>query len=255
MKLEGRLAAITGASAGIGAATAHELAGLGARLVLGARRLERLEEVRGSILASHPQAKVTIAPLDVSDRASCEAFYESVAREGQLDLLVNNAGLARGTDSVVDGKEDDWREMIETNVLGLLRLTQLALPQMIERRSGTIVMVGSVAGLEAYPGGSVYCATKAGVRSIVKALRHELMGTGVRVCNVEPGMVETEFSLVRLRGDEAGAAKVYEGLTPLSAEDVAETIAFAATRPAHVNIEELVLYPTAQAGTMAAARG
>lgn len=246
--LHGAKAVVTGASAGIGAATARELAARGCDLLLGARRLERLESLRAEILRAHPQVGVEIAALDVTDPASCEAF---AAQAGAVDILINNAGLARGTDPVAAGSEADWREMIETNLLGLLRITRLFLPGMVERRRGTVVLLGSVAGLEPYPGGAVYCATKAGVRAIAKSLRHELLGTGVRVCNVEPGTVETEFSQVRFRGDRERAAQVYRGFTPLTAEDVAEAIGFVVSRPAHVDIEELVLYPTAQAGTMA----
>ncbi|HLV61173.1 MAG TPA: SDR family NAD(P)-dependent oxidoreductase, partial [Fredinandcohnia sp.] len=155
---------------------------------------------------------------------------------------------------LAEGKEEDWREMVETNLLGLLRVTRLLLPKMIARGRGTIVNVGSIAGIEAYPRGAVYCATKAGVRSITKALRHELLGTGVRVTNVEPGAVETEFSLVRYRGDADRAKEVYRGFTPLRAEDIAQVIAFVVSRPAHVTIEEMVVYPTAQASPMAVHR-
>lgn len=244
MSLQGTWAVVTGASAGIGAATARALARLGCNLVLGARRVDRLEALRPEL----GNVEVRILSLDVTSPESCEAF---AAHATEAEILVNNAGLARGVDPVAQGREEDWREMIETNLVGLLRLTRLLLPRMIERRRGTIVNVGSVAGLEAYPGGAVYCATKAGVRSITKALRHELLGTGIRVANVEPGAVETEFSLVRFSGDAERARKVYEGFTPLTAEDVAEAIAFVVSRPPHVNIEELVLYPTAQASTMA----
>lgn len=247
-KLRGVRAAITGASAGIGAATAAELAALGCDLVLGARRLDRLEQVRADILSVHPDATVEIVPLDVTDPAQCEAFARAA---GEVGILVNNAGLARGRETVAEGNEADWREMIETNLLGLLRITRLLLPGMIERRRGTVINVGSVAGIEAYGSGAVYCATKAGVRSITKALRHELLGTRVRVCNVEPGAVHTEFSEVRFHGDVARAAKVYEGFQPLTAVDVAEVIGFLASRPAHVDIEEVVLYPTAQASPFA----
>ena len=247
-RLQGARAAITGASAGIGAATAAELAARGCALVLGARRTERLEAMRSGILAAHPQAQVDLLPLDVTNPASCAAF---AAAAGPIDVLVNSAGLARGTDKVAEGSEADWREMIETNVMGLLRVTRLLLPGMIERRRGTVINLGSVAGLEPYPGGAVYGATKSAVRTITKALRHELLGTGVRVCNVEPGAVHTEFSEVRFRGDEARAARVYQGFSPLTAEDVAEVIGFLASRPPHVDIEELVIYPTAQASTTA----
>jgi NADP-dependent 3-hydroxy acid dehydrogenase YdfG len=243
--LKGQVAAITGASSGIGAATARELASRGCRLVLGARRVERLEELRKALPGD---ADVRIAPLDVTDPASCESFASFA---GPVDLLVNNAGLAKGNDKLVDAREEDWRSMIETNVVGVLRMTRLLLPAMIARGSGSVIFVGSVAGLEPYPGGTVYCATKAGVRSIAKALRHELLGKGVRVSTVEPGAVETEFSLVRFGGDEARAKAVYRGSEPLVAEDVAEAIGFLASRPPHVDVEELVLYPTAQAGTMA----
>lgn len=243
MKLEGQWAVVTGASAGIGEATARALAAQGCNLVLGARRVDRLEALRSELSG----VEVRFHALDVTSPKSCEAFAAQVP---QVDLLVNNAGLARGTDPVATGDEADWVQMMDTNVLGLLRMTKLFLPRMIDQGRGTIVNVGSVAGLEPYPGGAVYCATKAGVRSISKALRHELLGTGVRVCNVEPGAVETEFSKVRFHGDEARARAVYEGFEPLSAKDIAETIAFVATRPPHMTIEEMVIYPTAQAGTM-----
>lgn len=244
MKLSGKWAVVTGASAGIGAATARELAALGCNLLLGARHMARLEALRGEIQG----VEVRIHPLDVTSPSSCESFARQVEA---ADILVNNAGLARGADKLVDAKEEDLQEMLETNVMGLLRITRLILPGMIERGAGTVVNVGSVAGIEAYPGGAVYCATKAGVRSISKALRHEVLGSGVRICNVEPGAVETEFSLVRFSGDEARAKGVYRGFEPLRAEDVAETIAFLVSRPPHMTIEEVVIYPTAQAGTMA----
>ena len=249
--LEGVLAAVTGASSGIGAATAAELSARGCALILGARRIDRLERVRAEIHALRPDARVEILPLDVTDPDSCSAFAHA-ARDAEI--LVNNAGLARGREGVAEGSEADWREMIETNLLGLLRLTRLLLPGMIARGRGTVVNVGSVAGIEAYAGGAVYCATKAGVRSITKALRHELLGTGVRVCNVEPGAVQTEFSEVRFRGDVARAAQVYQGFEPLTARDVAEAIGFMVTRPLHVDVEELGLYPTAQASPSAFAR-
>lgn len=252
--LVGRLAVITGASSGIGAATARELAALGCSLLLGARRVDRLETLRKEILQAHPAARIQIESLDVTDALSCASFARAAHAMGHVEILINNAGLARGTDKVVAADEADWREMIDTNLLGLLRITRIFLPGMLTRKSGTIVNLGSVAGIEAYPGGAVYCATKAGVRSITKALRHEVLGKNIRVCNVEPGAVATEFSDVRFRGDEERAQKVYEGFTPLTAEDVAEAIAFVVSRPPHMTIEEMVLYPTAQAGTMAVHR-
>lgn len=240
------LAVITGGSSGFGAATAPSLARLGHPLLLGARRMDRLEQVRRAVVEAVPGASVEVAALDVADPASCEAFAR---RAAAAEVVVHSAGLARGADPVATASEADWREMIETNLLGMARLTRLLLPGMIERRSGTIVLLGSVAALEPYPGGSVYGATKAGVRVIAKALRHELLGTGIRVCNVEPAAAETEFSVVRFHGDETRAAAVYEGFRPLSAEDVAEVIAFAVSRPPHVTLEEIAVYPTAQAGT------
>lgn len=247
MDLRGTWAVVTGASAGIGAATARKLAALGCNLVLGARRVDRLEALARELSG----VEVRALPLDVTSRESCEAFAAAIDAP---DVLINNAGLARGTDLLAEGKEEDWREMVETNLLGLLRVTRLLLPKMIARGRGTIVNVGSIAGIEAYPRGAVYCATKAGVRSITKALRHELLGTGVRVTNVEPGAVETEFSLVRYRGDADRAKEVYRGFTPLRAEDIAQVIAFVVSRPAHVTIEEMVVYPTAQASPMAVHR-
>lgn len=246
--LRGSWAAVTGASSGIGAATAAELAARGCNLVLGARRMDRLEALRQDVHRSHPDTRVELVPLDVTDSTSCEAFARAAEA---ADVLVNNAGLALGRDPVAQGDEAEWRSMIETNVLGLLRVTRLLLPKMIERRRGTVVNVGSIAGIEAYAGGAVYCGTKAAVRSISKALRHELLGTGVRVCNVEPAAVHTEFSEVRFRGNRELAAQVYEGFEPLSAADVAEAIGFLVSRPPHVTVEELVLYPTDQASPTA----
>jgi NADP-dependent 3-hydroxy acid dehydrogenase YdfG len=239
-------AVITGASSGIGAATAQVLAAQGYSLLLGARRLNRLEALRREILAVHPDLGVDVQEVDVTDPASASRF---AGRAGEVDVLVNSAGLARGQDPVISADEKDWREMIETNVMGLARMTRLLLPGMMARRRGTVVMVGSVAALEPYPGGSMYGATKAGVKVFAKALRHEVLGTGVRICHIEPGAVTTEFSLVRFHGDAARAEAVYQGFTPLSPADVAEAIGFMVSRPPHVDVEELVLYPTAQAGT------
>jgi 3-hydroxy acid dehydrogenase/malonic semialdehyde reductase len=246
------LAVITGGSSGFGAATAPALARLGHPLLLGARRLERLEAVRASVLAEVPGAQVEVERLDVTDPGSCEAFAR---RAASAEVVVHSAGLARGADPVVSAAESDWREMLETNVMGMARLTRLLLPGMIARKAGTIVILGSVAALEPYPGGSFYGASKAGVRVIAKSLRHELLGTGIRVCNVEPGAADTEFSVVRFHGDAQRASSVYQGFTPLSAADVAEVIAFAVSRPPHVTLEEIVVYPTAQAGTRHTHRG
>ncbi len=251
LPLEGKLAVVTGASSGIGEATAIALARLGCRLFVGARRIERLEALRERIVAEVPGAEVRVHTLDVTVPDSCRAFCAAVEQAGEVEILVNNAGKALGADPVVSAPEEPWREMIETNVMGLLRITRLLLPGMVARKRGTIVNVGSIAGLEPYAGGSVYCGSKAAVRSIGKAMRHELLGTGVRVCTVEPAAVETEFSEVRFGGDKARAKNVYRGFQPLSAVDIAEVVAFAVTRPPHVVIEELSVWPVAQASPTA----
>jgi len=250
-KLDGRHAVITGASSGIGAATARALATEGATLLLGARRLERLEALRDELLRLHPGRSIELAAVDVRDAAQVAAF---AARAGEPDVLVNNAGLARGAEKLVEASLEDHEEMLQTNVVGLFSVTRALLPGMIARRRGTIVQLGSVAGNEPYAGGTMYCATKAAVHAMSKALRHELLGTGVRVVTIEPGLCDTEFSLVRFHGDAARAKKPYEGLTPLSADDVAEVIAFAVTRPPHVVLEEVTLYPVDQASTTAVHR-
>ena len=251
--LAGRIAVITGGSSGIGAATARLLAERGARVMLGARRSDRLEDECGKIALSGGEADALV--LDVAERKSCEDFVaEVLSRHGGIDILVNSAGLARGFEPVLDNAERDWREMIEANVMGLMRMTRAFLPTLIARRGGDIVHVGSIAGLEPYAKGAAYCASKAAVEAFVRALRLELVGTGIRQLVIEPGMVETEFSVVRFHGDKPRADAVYQGLVPLSAEDVAECIAFALTRPAHVCIQTLLVTPTAQASATVAAR-
>ena len=251
--LAGRIAVITGASSGIGAATARALAELGARVVLGARRRDRLEQEREKIALSGGEAEVL--SVDVTDAKSCEAFVgEVLRRHGAVDILVNSAGLARGFEPVVDNSESDWREMVEANVIGLMRVTRAFLPSMIQKRRADIVHIGSIAGLQPYARGAAYCASKAVVEAFVQALRLELSGTGIRQLLIEPGMVETEFSVVRFHGDKPRADAVYQGLTPLSADDVAECIAFALTRPSHVCIQTLLVTPTAQASATVAAR-
>lgn len=246
-KLTDRWVVITGASSGFGAATALAFARAGARLLLGARRVERLEAVAAEARrAGSPKALVRA--LDVAHTTSVESFATWVKLQTQrLDVLVNNAGGAKGLDTVAEGKDEDWEFMLETNVLGLMRVTRALLPLLVENPGSSILNVGSIAGRTAYEGGSVYCAAKAGELQITRALRLELSGTGVRVATIDPGLAETEFSLVRFKGDEARAKKVYEGLTPLTAEDVAETLVWVASRPPHVCIDELVIKPTDQA--------
>lgn len=230
---------VTGASSGIGAACARAFARRGDRLSLGARRSERLVEVVPGAFCH---------PLDVTDTASVAAFVTAaVAANGPVDVLVNNAGLARGVEKIAEGTGEAWREMIETNVLGLLEVTRRVLPQMINSGRGHVVVIGSIAGHKAYAGGGVYCGSKRALQSICEAIRIETLGSGVRVTSIDPGMVETEFSSVRFRGDEARAAKVYQDTRPLTADDVADCVVFAVTRPPHVDIETIVVMPTDQA--------
>jgi NADP-dependent 3-hydroxy acid dehydrogenase YdfG len=240
------VAVVSGASAGIGVACAEILAEHGYAVALGARRQDRLEAL-ATRLTALGAPEVFCAPLDVTDDASTEAFARAVtARFGRVDVLVNNAGLAIGVDSVADGKPADWELMLATNVTGLLRLTKLFLPGMIARDAGHIVNMGSIAGHYTYAGGSAYAGSKHAVKAITGALRLELSGKKIRVSSVDPGMVETEFSQVRL-GDEKKAKAVYQGMTPLTARDIAECIYFAVSRPPHVNVDHIIVMPTAQA--------
>lgn len=240
-------ALITGASSGIGWATAEALAGQGFDIFATGRRYEKLQELEKAIKARHPKAQVKLACFDVSDRFEVSEFVKAHKAEiADVEILVNNAGLARGVEKMQDASLDDWEVMIDTNIKGLLFMTRAVVEHMVKKNSGHIINLGSVAGRWTYPGGGVYCATKFAVRALSEGLRMDLLGTRVRVTNIEPGMVNTEFSVVRL-GDQAKADKVYEGMTPLSAQDIADTVAWCAARPAHVNIQELVIYPTDQA--------
>ena len=235
------IAVVTGASAGIGAATGRALAGTGYRVVLGARRTERIQELARELGGD-------AFPLDVTNPASIERFVTSVAQlAGRVDALINNAGLALGLEPVADGKDEDWARMLNTNVLGLLRVTHAFLPLLRRAARAHIVNLGSVAGFEVYAGGAAYAASKHAVRAISRTLRLELNGEPIRVTEIAPGMVETEFSLVRFKGDSERAASVYHGLQPLTGADIADCIVWALTRPAHVNIDELVVRPLAQA--------
>jgi NADP-dependent 3-hydroxy acid dehydrogenase YdfG len=231
-------AVVTGASSGIGAATARALHHAGFDLVLGARRADRLAAVAGPLGAR-------AVPLDVTDTASVEAFC---AEAGPCRLLVNNAGGALGLDPVATADEEQWRWMYDANVLGVMRMTRALLPRLIESGDGHVVTIGSVAALHAYPGGAGYNAAKFGARAVMGALRQELLGQPVRLTEIDPGMVETDFSLVRFGGDTDRAAAVYRGVEALTADDVAECVAFAATRPSHVNIDSMLVMPRDQAG-------
>jgi NADP-dependent 3-hydroxy acid dehydrogenase YdfG len=227
---------ITGASAGIGAATARQLSAAGFDVVIGARRLERLEEVAAETGSKAMQ-------LDVTDAASVQRFCDQVPA---CHVLVNNAGGALGLGSVAEGDDAQWIEMYERNVMSVLRMTRALLPKIIESGNGHIVNIGSVAGLFHYPGGGGYVAAKHAERAVTKTLRGELVEHPVRVTEIQPGMVETEFSLVRFDGDEAKARAVYEGVDALSADDIADCITWAVTRPPHVNIDEMMVTPQAQ---------
>jgi 3-hydroxy acid dehydrogenase / malonic semialdehyde reductase len=245
--LAGKWILITGASSGFGAAAARSFGAEGAKLLIGARRVERLEKVAEEASKAGAQA-VFHRRLDVSQTASVDEFVNwARTKTDRLDVLINNAGGALGLDYVADGKDEDWEGMLQSNVLGLLRMTRAALPLMVNNPGSSILNIGSLAARTAYEGGAVYCAAKAGEAQISRALRLELSGTGVRVCSIDPGLAETEFSVVRFKGDAARAKKMYEGTHPLVAEDIAEILVWVASRPAHVNIDEMLIKPTDQA--------
>jgi 3-hydroxy acid dehydrogenase / malonic semialdehyde reductase len=250
MKLTGKIVFITGASSGIGAATAFAFAAEGARLLLAARRKDKLEAVAAEALEKGAQAIHTFE-LDVRDQPAVAAAIAALPAEwASIDILVNNAGLSRGLDKLYQGNIEDWDEMIDTNVKGLLYVTRAVVPGMVERGSGHVVNMGSTAGELPYPGGAVYCASKAAEKSINDGLRQDLLGTQVRVTSIDPGMVETDFSKIRFHGDETRAAKVYQGVIPLTPGDVADAIVWAASRPAHVNIAHVLMMPVAQANSL-----
>lgn len=245
--LAGKWVLVTGASSGFGAATACAFGAVGARVLVGARRVDRLERVAGEARAAGaPQ--VEFHALDVASTASVERFAQWVrGLTPRVDVLVNNAGGAHGLDPVANGRDEDWETMFQSNALGLLRVTRAVLPLMPHDAGASIVNVGSIAGHVAYEGGSAYCGAKAAELQITRALRLELNGTGIRVSTVDPGLAETEFSLVRFKGDAARAKRVYEGVNPLVAADIADTIVWIAQRPPHVNIDELIIKPVDQA--------
>ncbi|PMD99172.1 NAD(P)-dependent oxidoreductase [Siphonobacter sp. BAB-5405] len=243
-----RTAFITGATSGIGRATALAFAELGYRLLLHGRRQERLDELKEEL-----QDKVEVYTLnfDVRYREDVEEAFSRVPESWQgIDILVNNAGNAHGLGPIQENDPDDWDAMIDGNVKGILYVSKLVMPGMIARRSGHIINISSVAGKQTYPNGTVYCASKSAVESISQGMRMDLNPFGVKVTNIAPGAVETEFSLVRFKGDDKRADLVYQGFTPLSAEDIAETITFVVTRPPHVVLADILIFPTAQASAM-----
>jgi len=245
--LDGQVVCITGASSGIGLACAEAFARCGAKLLLAARRLDRLEALVAR-LGDLGAAATRVAALDVRDVTQVTEMVAALPDAWKrIEVLVNNAGLSRGLDPLPAGSLSDWNEMIDTNVKGLLHVDRAVVPLMQARGRGTVVHIGSIAGRQVYPGGNVYCATKSAVRALTEALRLDLLGSGVRVSSVDPGLVQTEFSEVRFHGDTERAAAVYRGMRPLTAADVAEVVVFVATRPPHVDLAEVLLLPTDQA--------
>jgi NADP-dependent 3-hydroxy acid dehydrogenase YdfG len=240
---------ITGATSGIGKACAELLASQRKDLFLVGRRLDRLQSLQKELTTTH-KIQVEIAPLDISHSSAVLEFGKKFSSElNQVEVLINNAGLAVGRDTIQEGNLKDWDTMWDVNVKGLLYMTHQVLPYFVQKKSGHIVNLGSVAGRWIYPRGNIYCATKRAVSALTEALRQDLLGTGVRVTEISPGMVETEFSLVRFGGDQERAKAIYEGMTPLSAKDIAEAVVWALMRPKHVNIQEMIIYPTEQAST------
>jgi len=245
--LKGKIVFITGATSGIGKACAYAFAKEGANIIINARRLELLNEIADDIRKKH-NVKVYSFKLDVRNREEVFNSINSLPDEWKrIDILINNAGLARGLNKFYEDNPDNWEEMIDTNIKGLLYVTYAILPGMIERKSGHIINIGSIAGHEAYPKGAVYCATKHAVDAITKSLRMDTIDKNILVSTIDPGLVETNFSRVRFDGDEEKAKAVYKGLTPLTGEDVADAVIFCATRPPHVNVAQITLLAAQQA--------
>ena len=246
-RLKNKWVLITGASSGFGAAAARAFGAEGAKLLLGARRIENLKAVAAAALKAGA-AKAEPHFLDVSKTASVTEFIQwAHTKTDCVDVLINNAGGALGLEPVAEGQDEDWETMLQTNVLGVLRMTRATLPLIPRDAGGSIINLGSAAGHVAYEGGAAYCAAKAGALQITRTLRLELNGTGIRVSTVDPGLSKTDFSLVRFKGDAKRAEKIYEGTHPLVAEDVAEILVWVASRPPHVNIDELIVKPVDQA--------
>jgi NADP-dependent 3-hydroxy acid dehydrogenase YdfG len=242
-----KIALITGATSGIGYATAEVLADMGINLIICGRRVERLNELRDKL---SPKVKILTLVFEVRDKESVFHTLGNLPAEWQnIDILVNNAGNAHGLDMIQDGHLEDWEAMIDINVKGLLYVSKALIPRMIERKSGHIINIGSLAGKEVYPKGNVYCASKHAVDALNQGMRMDLYSHNIKVSGIHPGLVETEFSLVRFKGDSEKAKKVYEGLEALTARDIAEIIGFVVSRPPHVNIADMLILPVAQASS------
>ncbi len=247
--LNNKLVFITGASSGIGASCAEQCARQGARLLLAARRNDRLSTLAEELRKKYSVDVHTIR-LDVRKREEVESVLGALSDPWKkISVLVNNAGLASGLSSIQEGDMDDWEKMIDTNIKGLLYVTRAVVQGMIARKEGHIINIGSIAAYQFYPNGNVYCATKAAVNALTNTMRLDLHGSGIRVSTVDPGLVETEFSIVRFHGDQARADKTYEGMTPLTPDDIADAVIYCATRPLYVNIQQIVLMPTDQSST------
>jgi NADP-dependent 3-hydroxy acid dehydrogenase YdfG len=248
------IALVTGATAGIGEAIAHKLAQLNYNLILTGRRNERLKTIADKLSQEH-QIECLCLNFDIRNREDVKTQIENLPVEWRnIDILVNNAGLAAGLGSIQEGSIDDWEQMIDTNIKGLLFISRAVSPLMIERKQGQIINIGSIAGKEVYPNGGVYCSTKHAVDALTKGMRVDMVQHNIKVSAIHPGMVETEFSMVRFKGDKEKADAVYQGLTPLYAEDIADAVEFAVTRPKHVTINDMVIMPTAQAAATIAVR-
>jgi len=245
--MKDQIVLITGASSGIGEACARKFASQGSKLILNARRLDLLEQLKKE-LVSHYGIEVQLLPGDVRNRIAIEKALANLDESWKaIDILINNAGLALGTDKIQEGNPEEWEVMIDTNIKGLLWMTRLIVPGMIKRGRGHIINIGSIAGEAAYAGGGIYCATKAAVKTISDGLRIDLVDTPLRVTNIKPGMVETNFSVVRFHGNKQAAADFYRGIRPLTGDDIAETVYFAASAPPHVQLADILIMPTNQA--------
>ena len=245
--MRGKIVFITGASSGIGECCARKFASQGSDVILNSRNVSKLEELKKELEKAY-DIRVFLLPFDVRDRkAAVDALASLPENWKAIDVLVNNAGLVIGVDKEFEGNLDEWDVVIDTNIKALLAITRLVVPGMVERGRGHIINIGSIAGDAAYPGGSVYCATKAAVKALSDGLRIDLVDTPLRVTNVKPGMVETNFTVVRYRGDKQAADNFYKGIRPLTGEDIAETVYFAASAPEHIQIAEVLVMPTYQA--------